>query len=224
MHDCAYFHSRANVVTESDYKKYHKNNVQRGAEDHRYIGNFTRPPSPVLTAFVSLSSEVMYFQRRRVLQPVVLLRCCTKTPVNCASSTEEWAEPTRLRRLDLLDRLLLDPTPPAVYWRCRLNFFSSSSYRTLLLGFGGPGDLDSRFGENSDWTGERSPGRGRPVKYTMGRSKTARHEEEMKKNVDPATRPENTGNLDTSPLNGFYREYTHPRPRLGKDKPDATMP
>jgi len=69
----------------------------------------------------------------------------------------------RLRRLDLLDLLLLGPTPPAVYWRCRLKYFSSSSYRTRLLGLGGPGDLDSRFGETSDLVGERPSGLGRPA-------------------------------------------------------------
>ena len=51
----------------------------------------------------------------------------------------------------------------------------------------------------------------------------ARQDEETKKNVAPATRPKNTGNLDTSPLNGFRRERTYTRLRFDKNKPHATM-
>jgi hypothetical protein len=46
----------------------------------------------------------------------------------------------------------------------------------------------------------------------------------MKKKVVPATKPENTGNLDTSPLNGLHGEHVSPRLRMGKDKPYAAMP
>jgi hypothetical protein len=154
---------------------------------------------------VNLSSEAMCFQRRQVPRPVVLLRCCTKPLVN-GCHLQVQGEPTRLRRPDLLDRLLLGPTPPPAYWRCRLSFLSSSPYRTLLLGFGGPGDLDSRFGWDTDRTGEWSSSCGRPTQYTIGKRKAARHKEETKKKVVPATRPENIGNLVTSPLQGLHLE------------------
>lgn len=75
---------------------------------------FIRPPSPVLTTSVNLSSEVKHFRRRQVPQPVALPRCYTKVLVNRVSVYRRGGH-TRLRRLDLLDLLLLDPMPPAVY-------------------------------------------------------------------------------------------------------------
>jgi len=57
----------------------------------------------------------MHFQRRQVPQPEALPRCYTKLLVNRVSSADIQAGLTKLRRLDLLDLLLLDPTPLAVY-------------------------------------------------------------------------------------------------------------
>jgi hypothetical protein len=142
-------------ITETDFSKVSKRKPS--------TSRFTGLPNPVLTTSVNLSSEVMYFQRRQVPQPAALPRCYTKLLVSSVPSVDMQEGPTRLRRLDLLDLLLLDPTPPAAYWRCRLNCFSLSSYRTRLFGLGGPGDLDSRFGEKSDRTGERPSGSTRPV-------------------------------------------------------------
>ena len=56
-------------------------------------------------------SEVMYFLGRQAPQPLALLRWYTKVLVNCVSSSADMRKgPTKLRRLDLLDLLLLDPT------------------------------------------------------------------------------------------------------------------
>jgi hypothetical protein len=48
----------------------------------------------------------------------------------------------------------------------------------------------------------------------------------MKKNVVPATKPENTGNLVTSPLNASHFHCEYMRIQLGQEKdiPNATMP
>jgi hypothetical protein len=67
--------------------------------------------------------------------------------------------------------------------------------------------LDPRVGEKSDRTGERAWGPGRPAKYIIGRRKAAIHKEDIKKNVVPATKPKNTGNLDTSPLDRSRHEH-----------------
>lgn len=203
--------------------RYYKNKARRCANKIP-TSRFIRPPSPVPTAFANLFFEVMCFQRRKVLQPVALLRCYTKVPISRVYSGVMQGEPTRLRRLDLLDLLLLGPTPPlVVYWRCRLDFFSSSSYLTLLLGLGGPGGLSSRFGEKSDRTGERSSGPRRPAQNTIGRSRAARHKEDIKKKVVAATRAMNTGNLDTNPLNGLNRKHIRTRLRLCEGRPYSPM-
>ena len=77
--------------------------------------HFTHPPNLVPTTSSNLSSEPMYFQRRRAPRPAALPRCYTKLVVNSVSSIEMQEGPTRLRRLDLLDLLLLAKIPPVVY-------------------------------------------------------------------------------------------------------------